>query len=225
MGLIISSVSHLGILLDRISIWTWFLIFWGLIECFLIAYIIQRYVRFTPVNLPEFTEEYVRNLTNELKNPKSTPNPIEFIEGWFLGANINTIGYSNLRNWISDMLFKSKVHKLNHKNCKTVNKLLIEIETFLDFEFKELPDIPVITLSRPISIFHRPLIFYGFSNAVDYSTRGLLRNFGFTRRDNHHLVTYYRKGNSLESPIIFCHGRNYILISRTWNRHLCKIYC
>jgi hypothetical protein len=194
-------------LIEPISIWTWFLLLWGLTESLLTAFIIQKYVRITNVHLPEFTEQNVRNLTNELKDPKSTPNPIEFIEGWFLGAKIYTIGYSDLRNWISDMLFKSKVQNLNNRNSKTVNNLLIEIETYLDLEFKDLPQIPVIKMSRPFSIFYRPLVFYGFSNAVDYSTRTLFRKFGFARRDDHHIVTYYRKGTSLESPIIFCHGR------------------
>jgi hypothetical protein len=182
---------------------------WIIFEAVLIYHIAQKYHFSIPgaVKLPEFSDHYVKHMVWEVKNLKSTPDPRAYLEGWFLDAKCETIGRLGLLEWLSDMLFRKQPNNLDSRQMGIIDRVKLELETYLNFEFQERPRIPAITLSLPISVFYRPLLFYGLSNTVDYSTRMVLGRFGFQRRDNNHLITYYKKGSNLESPIIFCHGR------------------
>ncbi|KAI8900236.1 hypothetical protein BC833DRAFT_582754 [Globomyces pollinis-pini] len=185
---------------------------WVIMElCFFAWLTFYLYYQGIPVDhIPLPTPKEHQLFLSELQSPNSIENLEEYLSGWFYDNDIKQVSKKDVLDWMSVMLYHCQFHTLEQKSqmvqiLNFVNQLEIRLQHKFDVSTITQNNKMLMTVDR-IEISFRPLLFYLSMQIVARCSGFLYTAYGFERKVDDNMISYYRKGDTTKPSIVFFHG-------------------
>ena len=219
MEILFSYDVPLYIIKYTVLFWCVIEVLFALLLCYATETTLQKLS--VPLKYDDCPVAIVTRMLNTMDKLK-TYNLKIFLERWFCGAPLETIGFENMRHFLSWVMFAKLFADLSEDDVDDIDGVIYDIQRRLSHTFPSEfnPKISHVCMTlQPLHYIHRPLAIYLLLGIKNVFADMSLQALGYTRRRHRGVNYWYRpcpaSAPQEHTPSVFFHG-----ISTGWDNYL-----